>query len=251
MRGGVQWCLLAAVVLVVCGGLTPTGPLVVAQVDEGKAGSPDATATPPPATNTESEEGAPTMTEEEALAEFEEVDGSGLLVKVLESGEACTTPLREGDAAHIMYAGMFKGNMIDYAGPDENGNGRGHVFRVGQGQALRGVEKALLGRCPGVRVQAIIPPELGFDDPSLRIKNKPVPDGAHLNYDIALIAYETPTWWRDAQRMAYALLEQVWPLLVAAALVAGIVYYRRLSRASKGSQRKQLIKRQIEKKKKK
>ena len=41
-----------------------------------------------------------------------------------------------------------------------------------------GVERALLGHCPGTRLRVVIPPHLAFDAPDLPIKGKPVPDGA-------------------------------------------------------------------------
>lgn len=37
-----------------------------------------------------------------------------------------------------MYAGMHKGNMIDYAGPDKSGNNNGRIVELGKNQMLKG-----------------------------------------------------------------------------------------------------------------
>eukprot|EP00043_Microstomoeca_roanoka_P010256 m.97520 g.97520 ORF g.97520 m.97520 type:complete len:129 (-) comp14833_c0_seq1:269-655(-) len=108
-----------------------------------------------------------------------------------------------------------------------------------------GVEMALIGRCPKSRLHVVIPPHLGFDDPELKLKNKPVPDGAHVDYDVVLVSYETPTLLRSIQRVVSPIVEQVWPLMVIGVLIAGYVYYSRNSKSKKENAARAKIKRTL------
>eukprot|EP00966_Prymnesium_polylepis_P185518 4300192-Prymnesium_polylepis.1 len=46
-------------------------------------------------------------------------------------------------------------------------------FLLGAGNILAGMEKALVGACEGDVVSAMIPPEMGFDDPAKQFTRKP------------------------------------------------------------------------------
>ena len=50
-----------------------------------------------------------------------------------------------GDAAHIMYAGVHRGKLIDYAGPDDRSPRKGHSFVVGKNQVVPGACALFLG----------------------------------------------------------------------------------------------------------
>eukprot|EP01147_Barroeca_monosierra_P003248 gene3248-5956_t len=161
---------------------------------------------------------------------FEEMDDTGLLKQVVDPGESCDDPVRDGDVVHIMYAGMHKGNMIDYAGPDKSGNNNGRIVELGKNQMLKGVERAIIGHCPKTRLRIVIPPELAFDDPDLMIKSKPVPVGAHVNYDVLVVEYETPNIVREVQGVFGYIFEQIWPILAVSSIVGAFISWNRRSR---------------------
>ena len=52
---------------------------------------------------------------------------------------------------------------------------------------IEGMERGMVGQCLGEQRNILIPPDLAFDDRSLNFKQKPVPDGTTILYQVRAI----------------------------------------------------------------
>ena len=63
---------------------------------------------------------------------------------------------------------------------------------LGENRIIKGMERGMLGQCQGEQRNILIPPQLAFDDPTVRFNSKPVPDGTMILYQVINLSLPMP-----------------------------------------------------------
>ncbi len=103
---------------------------------------------------------------------------SGLRYQVLATGAG--NEVKAGDKIAVHYTGtLVDGTKFD-SSRDRN---EPFVFRVGQGQVIKGWDEGLIGMKRGDRRKLTIPPDLGYGSSG----SGPIPANATLIFDVELV----------------------------------------------------------------
>lgn len=128
--------------------------------------------------------------------------------KLLIAKEDASTP-REGDKVNLSYVAYVwdcqKQRIIEFASSDlpDNNNFVGPLeFTVGQGETIKGLERAIQNLEVGQKSRVVIRPDMGYGE----VGNPPnVPPNCHLIYDITLeaIGSSSPAPVSSPQKTSY------------------------------------------------
>uniref|UniRef100_A0A0N5ADS4 peptidylprolyl isomerase n=1 Tax=Syphacia muris TaxID=451379 RepID=A0A0N5ADS4_9BILA len=104
------------------------------------------------------------------------IDDDGLFIKVFHIGKA-----QIGDTIHQHYTLFLRdGTYIDSSVPRD----RPFIFRLGAGQVIEGMDRAMLGMCEGEKRKIVIPPHLAYGEKG---RAPSIPGNAELHFHIHLL----------------------------------------------------------------
>mmetsp|Transcript_10509 Transcript_10509/g.15384 ORF Transcript_10509/g.15384 Transcript_10509/m.15384 type:complete len:196 (-) Transcript_10509:96-683(-) len=110
------------------------------------------------------------------------------ITKDLAKGDKQVVP-QKGDIVAIDYTGYLTNGQI-FDSTHAEGKGNNLLFKLGNGAVIAGLEDVVSYMAVGMKVQAIIPPEMAFGDKGICLQDKPdeclIKPGSTLVYDVFL-----------------------------------------------------------------
>ena len=127
--------------------------------------------------------------------------------------DGCPMKAQWGDSVEISHRGYYGDSLID-----SNGSGPDApplvVHKLGAGHIIDGMEMGIVGMCVGATHSISIPPHLAYDNPRKNFKNKPVPAGATVRYEITLLKIAPrPSIWKAASNPSLWFITAVFGLI--------------------------------------
>lgn len=158
------------------------------------------------------------------------IESNGIRYVTLKQGD-CRKKAEFGDVVHITHIGAKPG--LDEQGQQrmEQFDGSGDKplkVTLGENRIIKGMERGMLGQCQGEQRNILIPPQLAFDDPTVRFNQKPVPDGTMILYQITINRItktgSSSGFMNDIVDDFWGTLGKYYQVIIFFAIVAGLVY---------------------------
>lgn len=143
---------------------------------------------------------------------------NGVRIAITKEGD-CRKTAEAGDTLFITHIGARPGDEGKMVQFDGNGNEPMRVV-LGEHRIIKGMEKGMYGMCLGEIRSVLIPPHLGFDDPTLRMNNKPVETGTMVMYQITLARLE-----KQGEINIWELINKWYSVVIFFSLLFGAVYW--------------------------
>jgi len=155
---------------------------------------------------------------------------NGVRIAITKEGD-CRKTAEQGDTLFITHIGARQGEDGQMVQFDGNGNEPMRVV-LGEHRIIKGMEKGMFGMCTGETRSVLIPPHLGFDDPSLRMNNKPVETGTMVMYQITLARLE-----KVGEVDIWALINKWYSVVIFFSLLGGLAYWRHMKKSKRRSKK--------------
>lgn len=110
-----------------------------------------------------------------------------LQIGIKKKVENCERKATKGDTLHMHYKGSLKDTGAEFDSSYKRGQPL--IFRLGQGNVIKGWDQGLLGICAGEKRKLVIPPHLAYGE----MGSPPtIPGGATLVFEVEAVKVEPP-----------------------------------------------------------